>query len=564
MSLTSHIERKTSLGRFLLDQVKMPTLPDFFDEKPIVTHSSNRWSLLGTAFDYLVRMSLAREKKIAFEPIIAGISIKKFLKQNEEKGVHMKNFLYCINSTKIAIDENNLKLMAQNSLSFARLDPYYRSSKWDENWLQKSTDSEDIEELIQLHELWVKSFILPKGKLLLNPSFKSSRLVGGADADLIANQSIIDWKVYNDPKRHLHENLAQMVGYSILSLLDGKPLSNCIIYFARHGKQFSIPFDRLMKMKPERAIEHFKKLSNNGLPPSHKILSMRNLIEKRRKEKLKKQVKAESRIKSLITTGVNEKMEEGKMILKTKFSIFKGIGAITESKIYSAGIKSWEEFIKSKEIDGISAKLHVSICKQIDEWSIALEKFDHKFFAKNLKKNKHWMIFSLFQEHVCYLDIETTGTMAGYHKTTIIGIYNGSSYYDLVRGKSLSKESLQDALKDCKLLVTYFGLCFDIPFLKKEFIGIDLEIPHFDLCFGGREVGLEGGLKSIEKQLSMSRDENISSVDGYEAVRLWYSYERGNKKALAKLRDYCKVDTVNLSKLAPIIIANLLAKEETN
>jgi len=509
-------------------------------------------------------MSLAIQEEIIFEPKIAKISIIKYLKLNSKKREHMRNFNDCINSTKIAIKENDHKLMAQNSLSFARLDPYHRSSKWDEDWKQKSTDSEDIEELIQLHDLWLKSFILPKGELLLNPSFKSSRLVGGADADLIVNQSIIDWKVYNNPKRDLRKNLAQMIGYSLLSSMDGKPLSNCILYFARHGEQLSMPFDKLMKMRPEEAIKLFKKLTNNGLPPFEEILRIKKVIKEGKIRAAKKQEKIRNKSKSLITTGIDTKMEQGKMILKTKFSIFKGIGPITESKIYSAGIKSWEEFANSKEINGISTKLHVSICEQIHEWAIALGNYDSKFFAQNLEQNKHWMVFSLFQEHVCYVDIETTGLLSGYDKTTVFGVYNGSSYCDLVRGKKLSKENIQDVLKDCKLLVTFFGLCFDIPFLRKEFLGIDLEIPHFDLCFGGRAIGLTGGLKSIEKQLSISRDEKISSIDGFEAVRLWNSYERGSKKALEKLRDYCKADTVNLSKLAPIIFANLLAKEAKN
>ena len=54
MSLTYHIEGETPLGRFLLDQVIIPELPNFVNEEPIVTHSSNRWPLLGTAFDTLL------------------------------------------------------------------------------------------------------------------------------------------------------------------------------------------------------------------------------------------------------------------------------------------------------------------------------------------------------------------------------------------------------------------------------------------------------------------------------------------------------------------------------
>lgn len=548
MSLTSHIEKRTKIGEFLLNQVVIPELPDFIYDEPIVKHTFDRYSLLGTAFDYLVRMSIATQKDLDFYPKIAGMAVAKYRRKTNDgkkRALISRQFFNCNKATKKAILENDIELMAQNSLSFARLDPFFRSSRWDEDWIQKSTDSEDIQELLALHALWIESFSIPDDDILLNPSFESSRLLGGADADIMVGEAIVDWKVVNNPKREIKKSLAQLIGYSILASLDGKSVSNCIIYFARHGKQLSIPFDEIMRNTSEEVIESFKKLTSK---------KPRHMLRKKSPVKLNE---------SLITTGVTEIIEQKKMILRTKFSIFKGVGFKKEQIIYSHGIKNWDDYVKANEIKGVSAKLHVSICEQIEKWDAALHGFDSKFFFQNLKTRNHWMLFSLFSDNVCYLDIETTGLSPDHHNITLVGLYNGSNYVDLVRGHNLSKQQIQAILKDCKLLVTFYGLCFDIPFLVKKFVGINLDIPHFDLCFGGRKIGLTGGLKLIEQELGISRDQKISNVNGFEAVKLWHSYNGGNKRALKKLRDYCKEDTVNLSKLAPIIFANLSSKESS-
>ena len=250
------------------------------------------------------------------------------------------------------------------------------------------------------------------------------------------------------------------------------------------------------------------------------------------------------------------------MVLKNRFIIFTGIGPVTEKTINNAGIFNWHDFIESGGVRGLSHTLYVSTCQQIEEWLFALDHADATFFAANLPSSMHWMLFEEFKEHVCYLDIETTGLVAGRDKVTVVGIYNGASYQNFVKGRNLSQKTIQESLKGCKLLVTFYGLCFDVPFLRTEFNGIDFNIPHFDLCFGGRKVGLTGGLKNLERELDISRDSAISTVDGFEAVRLWHSYKRGNQRSLEKLLDYCKADTINLSILAPIIYEMLLKNQE--
>ena len=101
-----------------------------------------------------------------------------------------------------------------------------------------------------------------------------------------------------------------------------------------------------------------------------------------------------------------------------------------------------------------------------------------------------------------------------------------------------------------KLIVTFNGSAFDIPFLKKYFKDIALEQAHIDLRFLLKRLGFKGGLKKIEKQFGLSRDEEVMTFTGYDAVRLWNKYKNsGDNSALDLLLKYNTEDIVNLEFL---------------
>ena len=79
-------------------------------------------------------------------------------------------------------------------------------------------------------------------------------------------------------------------------------------------------------------------------------------------------------------------------------------------------------------------------------------------------------------------------------------------------------------------LVTFNGSQFDVPFLRAHFPQARLDQAHFDLRFALASLGYRGGLKAVERNLGVSRDPEIQGVDGFEAVRLWYRYQRGDRR----------------------------------
>jgi hypothetical protein len=127
-----------------------------------------------------------------------------------------------------------------------------------------------------------------------------------------------------------------------------------------------------------------------------------------------------------------------------------------------------------------------------------------------------------------------------------LGIYDGVKSHLYVNGKNLPEAALK--MKEFDIIVTFNGKQFDIPFIQHHF-NCTYDFVHLDLRYMLKELGLYGGLKSIEAQLGISRDASVVGVDGFEAVRLWHRYQRGCEASLQKLLKYNEEDVVNLQTL---------------
>lgn len=108
-----------------------------------------------------------------------------------------------------------------------------------------------------------------------------------------------------------------------------------------------------------------------------------------------------------------------------------------------------------------------------------------------------------------------------------------------------------------KYLITFYGAGFDIPYLLRSMPDLKFDIPHFDICFGTRRLGFQGGLKRLELELGIARDKTVKDMNGYDAVKLWEYAQRGSSDSLELLKLYNKEDTVNLFTIAEIVYQRL-------
>lgn len=244
-------------------------------------------------------------------------------------------------------------------------------------------------------------------------------------------------------------------------------------------------------------------------------------------------------------------------MLKNTFCHIHGITENTEKILWQNNILCWDDFLEKKESINLPSsklsKIHEAIISHNDLYL----KNDFSFF--NTKTNQHWRLWRELRKDACYLDIETTGLDKVRNHITTIGVFDGKSSHVFVQGKDLDK--FENYIKDKKLLVTFNGACFDLPFIEKQ-MNINLNDKfHIDLRFAMKKLGYSGGLKNIEKQLDVSRDDELADVDGFEAVRLWYRYKKGDLDALKLLMKYNEADVINLEPLMEFTFNKLREKE---
>lgn len=232
---------------------------------------TNNFGMVGTAFDYLMRFFVQHHNSatcVQNEDWIATYSyeilVDKILKNGTASvfGVQNDGMADGMNSIQEDIEKqylqakNNFNKYVENgiltdelissTIFLAKLDVYYRTGEVRQ--ILDPTAPEDISDIKQIYSFVDKDNFKSNHKCFLNPTFgEASKLVGGADADLIIDDTLIDIKTV----RHLEiqrKYLNQILGYYLLSLIGGvnddpnyKPIEKIGLYFARHGELWTVP-----------------------------------------------------------------------------------------------------------------------------------------------------------------------------------------------------------------------------------------------------------------------------------------------------------------------------------
>tara|TARA_X000000950_G_scaffold194863_1_gene234791 strand:+ start:787 stop:1629 length:843 start_codon:yes stop_codon:yes gene_type:complete len=235
-------------------------------------------------------------------------------------------------------------------------------------------------------------------------------------------------------------------------------------------------------------------------------------------------------------------------MIQNSFIQLPGIGAKKEISLWNDGVFSWSDFInKRKELgfrlDEDKSLSHIQTCLN----NLANNQVD--YFYNTLPSSEEWRLFREFQNHCLYLDIETNGGNFFSGFITTIATYDGNEIRYYVHGKNLD-DFITDVF-NYKILITYNGKSFDIPFIQ-NFFNVELNHAQIDLRYILASLGFKGGLKSCEQQLGLLRD-GLDGVDGYFAIHLWNDYYyNANQKALETLLAYNIEDSINLEKLMQI------------
>ncbi|NTV22901.1 MAG: ribonuclease H-like domain-containing protein [Nanoarchaeota archaeon] len=243
------------------------------------------------------------------------------------------------------------------------------------------------------------------------------------------------------------------------------------------------------------------------------------------------------------------------MIRKT-FQFLPGVGEKKEKNILQHA-KNWSDFL-DRQLPGISARAKNAYDIEIRRAGQALRENDSAYFTGKLRPIENWRLYDVFAEEAIFLDVESSGSSLGSY-ITVLGLYDGINTKTMVNGMNLDLAVLKKELHKAKLIITFNGSSFDIPFLEKKYPGLVPCIPHIDVRHLCAKVGLTGGLKEIETQLGICRPNRIvEKLYSGDPIKLWRTYmATGDEYYLGLLIEYNEEDVINLKTIAERVIKKL-------
>jgi len=249
-------------------------------------------------------------------------------------------------------------------------------------------------------------------------------------------------------------------------------------------------------------------------------------------------------------------------MLTSTFVFLQGVGPATERRIWEQGVLDWRSFIKRSCVDGMSYERKSLYDRELALAQSEFDAGDIHALAARLQQREHWRFYDRCRSDILYLDIETTGLSP--HEpaaaVTVVGLHRNGDTTSLVQGETLTADRLQAELDRSSMLVTFFGASFDVPYLRAIFPQLRLKIPHFDICFATRRLGLRGGLKRLEEEFGIERKADIDGLNGMDAVRLWFQWLNGDVNARKTLLAYNAADTESLVPLTALVYKELMVR----
>ncbi len=247
-------------------------------------------------------------------------------------------------------------------------------------------------------------------------------------------------------------------------------------------------------------------------------------------------------------------------MLNYTFQHLKGIGKKKEYQLWNSGITSWQDFDREKVVQLSIFEKNESSDDILYKSRKALQEGDISFFVNNLNAQEYYRIAFSFPDETIFLDIETTGLSKYYDDITLIGLSVGDNYYVYIKGQE--PEFVKNKIAYAKVIITFNGSLFDLPFLKEKVPDLQQPLAHIDLRFLAKRVGLSGGQKKIEKQIGIKRETYLNNLEGEVAPLLWHKYCRGDLNSLKTLISYNHADVEGMKQIFDEVTHRLMERQE--
>ena len=236
-------------------------------------------------------------------------------------------------------------------------------------------------------------------------------------------------------------------------------------------------------------------------------------------------------------------------MLQSTFQLVPGLGPVRERRLWRSGVAAWSELAawRGKVLNSRADSLLRAAVQDATE---ALRRRDVDRLAAALPPGEHWRLFDAFGDDAAYLDIETGDDVWGRESISAIGFLDRNGPRLLLAGRDL--DLFPVLARKWSLLVTFNGLSFDVPILRRAFPDWVPPAGHIDLRHLLARLGHRGGLKRIEREISalhLARPSHLSGIDGWAACNLFRRGRDGDRGALRLFAEYNLYDVINLRTL---------------
>ena len=236
-------------------------------------------------------------------------------------------------------------------------------------------------------------------------------------------------------------------------------------------------------------------------------------------------------------------------MLQSTFQLVPGVGPARERRLWCSGVAAWSDLAARSE-PVLSSRADSLLRAAVRDAAAALGRRDVERLAAAFPTAEHWRLFGAFGDDAAYLDIETGDDVWGREGISAIGFLDRDGPRLLLAGRDL--HLFPELARKWSLLVTFNGLSFDVPILRRAFPDWTPPACHVDLRHLLASLGHRGGLKRIESEISalhLARPPHLAGIDGWDACNLFRRGRDGDRNALRLFAEYNLYDVINLRTL---------------